>query len=169
MRAVGPAFVFKASAANLLDDRPEANLFFQLISRRYKRGPMPLTSSQSFAAVGDLLGDRVIMGAVIVESASDRLVGRTSTLYGATVATQSGMVADAEPVEDPQRALGAAHAARADRHRVIVIERQHRYAVLAQVDRHAHPDGPGTDDDHRPPRRCRVGLRRPAVLELRIG
>jgi DNA replication protein DnaC len=27
-----------------------ANLFFQLISRRYERGPMILTSNQSFAA-----------------------------------------------------------------------------------------------------------------------
>ena len=31
-------------------DRPGANLFFQLISRRYERGPMILTSNQSFGA-----------------------------------------------------------------------------------------------------------------------
>ncbi len=33
-------------------DRLGANLFFQLISRRYERGPMILTSNQSFAAWG---------------------------------------------------------------------------------------------------------------------
>jgi DNA replication protein DnaC len=41
-------------------DRLGANLFFQLISRRYERGPMVLTSNQSFAAWGDVFGDRVI-------------------------------------------------------------------------------------------------------------
>ncbi|MCO5101453.1 MAG: IS21-like element helper ATPase IstB, partial [Burkholderiaceae bacterium] len=39
-------------------DRQGANLFFQLISRRYERGPMILTSNQSFAAWGDVFGDR---------------------------------------------------------------------------------------------------------------
>jgi DNA replication protein DnaC len=33
-------------------DRVGANLFFQLISRRYERGPMILTSNQSFGAWG---------------------------------------------------------------------------------------------------------------------
>ena len=31
-------------------DRAGANLFFQLISRRYERGPMILTSNQSFGS-----------------------------------------------------------------------------------------------------------------------
>jgi DNA replication protein DnaC len=31
-------------------DRAGANLFFQLISRRYQRGPMILTSNQSFGS-----------------------------------------------------------------------------------------------------------------------
>src|SRR5438477_8181220 len=39
-----------------------ANLFFQLISRRYERGPMILTSNQSFGSGGDVFGDRVIHG-----------------------------------------------------------------------------------------------------------
>ena len=42
-----------------------ANLFFQLISRRYERGPMILTSNQSFAAWGDVFGDRVIATAIL--------------------------------------------------------------------------------------------------------
>jgi DNA replication protein DnaC len=33
-------------------DRGGANLFFQLISRRYERGPMILTSNQSFGSLG---------------------------------------------------------------------------------------------------------------------
>jgi DNA replication protein DnaC len=33
-------------------DRQGANLFFQLISRRYERGPVILTSNQSFANWG---------------------------------------------------------------------------------------------------------------------
>ena len=41
-------------------DRQGANLFFQLISRRYERGPMVLTSNQSFGAWGEVFGDRVI-------------------------------------------------------------------------------------------------------------
>src|SRR3712207_8060676 len=40
-------------------DRAGANLVFQLISRRYEKGPMILTSNQSFGAGGDVFGDRV--------------------------------------------------------------------------------------------------------------
>ena len=45
-------------------DRVGANLFFQLISRRYERGPMILTSNQSFGAWGDVFGDRIIATAI---------------------------------------------------------------------------------------------------------
>ena len=40
-------------------------LFFQLISRRYERGPMILTSNQSFGAWGEVFGDRVIATAIL--------------------------------------------------------------------------------------------------------
>jgi DNA replication protein DnaC len=56
-------------------DRLGANLFFQLISRRYERGPMILTSNQSFAAWGDVFGDRVIATAIL-----DRLLHHAVTL-----------------------------------------------------------------------------------------
>ena len=46
-------------------DRLGANLFFQLISRRYERGPMVLTSNQSFSAWGDVFGDRIIATAIL--------------------------------------------------------------------------------------------------------
>ena len=40
-------------------DRVGANLFFQLIGRRYERGPMILTSNQSFGAWGEVFGESV--------------------------------------------------------------------------------------------------------------
>lgn len=46
-------------------DRLGANLFFQLISRRYERGPVILTSNQSFSNWGDVFGDRVIATAIL--------------------------------------------------------------------------------------------------------
>jgi DNA replication protein DnaC len=56
-------------------ERMGANLFFQLISRRYERGPMILTSNQSFGAWGDVFGDRVIATAIL-----DRLLHHAVTL-----------------------------------------------------------------------------------------
>jgi DNA replication protein DnaC len=56
-------------------ERPGANLFFQLISRRYERGPMILTSNQSFGAWGEVFGDRVIATAIL-----DRLLHHAVTL-----------------------------------------------------------------------------------------
>ena len=60
-------------------DRQGANLFFQLVSRRYERGPVILTSNQSFANWGDVFGDRVIATAIL-----DRLLhhGITVTIRG---------------------------------------------------------------------------------------
>lgn len=46
-------------------DRAGANLFFQLISRRYEKGPMVLTSNQSFGAWGEVFGDRIIATAIL--------------------------------------------------------------------------------------------------------
>jgi len=56
-------------------DRLGANLFCQLISRRYERGPMVLTSNQSFGSWGDVFGDRVIATAIL-----DRLLHHAVTL-----------------------------------------------------------------------------------------
>ena len=46
-------------------DRQGANLFFQLISRRYEKGPMILTSNQSFGSWSEVFGDRVIATAIL--------------------------------------------------------------------------------------------------------
>ncbi len=56
-------------------DRLGANLFFQLIRRRYEKGPMILTSNQSFSAWGEVFGDRVIATAIL-----DRLLNHAITL-----------------------------------------------------------------------------------------
>jgi DNA replication protein DnaC len=60
-------------------DRQGANLFFQLISRRYERGPVILTSNQNFTNWGEVFGDRVIATAIL-----DRLLhhGITVTIRG---------------------------------------------------------------------------------------
>jgi len=46
-------------------DRAGAHLFFQLISRRYERGPMILTSNQSFGSWGEVFGDPVFATAIL--------------------------------------------------------------------------------------------------------
>jgi DNA replication protein DnaC len=56
-------------------DQSGANLFFQLISRRYERGPMILTSNQNFGSWGDVFGDRVIAAAIL-----DRLLHHAITV-----------------------------------------------------------------------------------------
>jgi DNA replication protein DnaC len=56
-------------------DRQGANLFFQLISRRYERGAIILTSNQSLGAWGEVFGDPVIAAAIL-----DRLLHHSSTI-----------------------------------------------------------------------------------------
>ena len=56
-------------------DRQGANLFFQLISRRYERGPMILTTNQSFGSWGEVFGDRIIATAIL-----DRILHHAITL-----------------------------------------------------------------------------------------
>lgn len=46
-------------------DQAGANLFFQLISRRYEKGPVILTSNQSFGSWGEVFGDRIIATAIL--------------------------------------------------------------------------------------------------------
>ena len=46
-------------------DQAGANLFFQLISRRYETGPVILTSNLSFGSWGEVFGDRVIATAIL--------------------------------------------------------------------------------------------------------
>jgi DNA replication protein DnaC len=46
-------------------DRAEANMVFQLVSRRYERGSIIITSNKSFAEWGGVLGDDVLAAAIL--------------------------------------------------------------------------------------------------------
>lgn len=46
-------------------EREEANMFFQLISRRYERGSMIITSNKSFHEWGAVLGDDILATAIL--------------------------------------------------------------------------------------------------------
>jgi DNA replication protein DnaC len=56
-------------------DRMGANLFFQLVSRRYERGSILITSNQSLAGWGEVFGDKVIATAIL-----DRLLHHSTIL-----------------------------------------------------------------------------------------
>jgi DNA replication protein DnaC len=56
-------------------DRAEANLVFQLVSRRYERGTTIITSNKSFTEWGGVLGDDVLATAIL-----DRLLHHCDVL-----------------------------------------------------------------------------------------
>ena len=56
-------------------NRQGANLFFQLVSRRYERGSIIITSNQSLGAWGEVFGDSVIASAIL-----DRLLHHSITI-----------------------------------------------------------------------------------------
>lgn len=56
-------------------DRTGANLIFQLVSRRYERGSILLTSNQSLTGWGEVFGDQVIATAIL-----DRLLHHSTTI-----------------------------------------------------------------------------------------
>lgn len=56
-------------------DRQGANLFFQLVSRRYEKGAIIVTSNQSLGAWGEVFGDPVIATAIL-----DRLLHHSITI-----------------------------------------------------------------------------------------
>ena len=70
-----PRFLIIDEIGYLPIDRQAATLSFQLISRRYERGPMILTSNQSFGSWGDVFGDRVIASAIL-----DRILHHPTTI-----------------------------------------------------------------------------------------
>lgn len=80
-------------------DQTGANLFFQLISRRYERGPMILTSNQTFGSWGEVFGDRVIAAAIL-----DRVLHHAITVnirgnsYRLKDKLKAGLVQPAEAV-----------------------------------------------------------------------
>jgi len=56
-------------------DRQGAHLFFQLISRRYERGALILTSNRSFSQWNEIFGDPVIATAIL-----DRVLHHSTTI-----------------------------------------------------------------------------------------
>ena len=46
-------------------DRRQANMVFQLVSRRYERGSMIVTSNKAFGEWGSILGDDVLASAIL--------------------------------------------------------------------------------------------------------
>ena len=85
-------------------DRQGANLFFQLISRRYERGSILVTSNQSLGAWGEVFGDTVIASAIL-----DRLLHHATTVnikgesYRLKEKRRAGLLrpsAPPEPAED---------------------------------------------------------------------
>ena len=56
-------------------DQDEASLFFRLVTRRYEKGSIILTSNKSFTDWGEIFGDQAIATAIL-----DRLLHHSSTL-----------------------------------------------------------------------------------------
>jgi len=56
-------------------DRHGAHLFFQLVSRRYEKGAVILTSNRSFSQWNEIFGDPVIATAIL-----DRLLHHSTTI-----------------------------------------------------------------------------------------
>jgi DNA replication protein DnaC len=56
-------------------DRPAANFLFQLVSRRYERGAIILTSNKSYGEWGDIFSDHVLAAAIL-----DRLLHHSITI-----------------------------------------------------------------------------------------
>ena len=60
-----PAVLVVDEVGYLPLDRAEANMFVQLITRRYERGTMIVTSNKSFTEWGGVLGDDVLATAIL--------------------------------------------------------------------------------------------------------
>jgi DNA replication protein DnaC len=56
-------------------DRPAANFLFQLVSRRYERGAIIVSSNKSYGEWGDIFSDHVLAAAIL-----DRLLHHSVTI-----------------------------------------------------------------------------------------
>ncbi len=70
-----PAVLVVDEVGYLPLDRAEANMVFQLVSRRYERGTMIITSNKAFTEWGGVLGDDVLATAIL-----DRLLHHSHVL-----------------------------------------------------------------------------------------
>ena len=74
-------------------DRAEANMVFQLVSRRYERGTMIITSNKSFTEWGGVLGDDVLATAIL-----DRLLHHCDVININGPSYRLTLVAGGEPM-----------------------------------------------------------------------
>src|SRR5882672_3207296 len=99
------ALLTRAHQENRLDeigylplDRLGANLFFQLVSRRYERGSILLTSNQSLTGWGQVFGDQIIATALL-----DRLLHHSTIInikgesYRLKEKRKAGLLTRSEP------------------------------------------------------------------------
>ena len=70
-----PALLVVDEVGYLPLDRAEANMVFQLVSRRYERGSLIVTSNKTFAEWGAVLGDDILATAIL-----DRLLHHCDVL-----------------------------------------------------------------------------------------
>lgn len=56
-------------------DKQGANLFFQLVAKRYEKGALVLTSNQAYSAWGQVFGDPILATAIL-----DRLLHHSTTI-----------------------------------------------------------------------------------------
>ena len=79
-------------------DRLQANLFFELISKRYEKGSIIITSNKSYGDWGSIFGENVIAAAIL-----DRLLHHSITLnirgpsYRLREKVKAGIVGDFAP------------------------------------------------------------------------
>jgi DNA replication protein DnaC len=79
-------------------ERLGANLFFQLVSRRYERGSILITSNQSLAGWGQVFGDQILATAIL-----DRLLHHSTILtikgesYRLKEKRKAGLLTRSEP------------------------------------------------------------------------
>ncbi|MGM0704262.1 MAG: IS21-like element helper ATPase IstB [Pseudomonadota bacterium] len=94
--------------------RDEANLFFRLVSRRYEKASLILTSNKSFTDWGDVFGDPVLATAIL-----DRLLHHSTTInikgesYRLKEKRKAGLL-NQRPQMEPQPTAGQEEEAEAE-------------------------------------------------------
>jgi DNA replication protein DnaC len=83
-------------------DRHGAHLFFQLVSRRYEKGALILTSNRSFSQWNEIFGDPVIATAIL-----DRILHHSTTInikgnsYRLREKVKAGLIKEPEVEDNP--------------------------------------------------------------------
>ena len=87
---------------------PEAaNLFFQLVSARYERASLIVTSNKPFGRWGEVFGDDVVAAAMIDRSSTTPRSSRSrATATGSKTETSAASPQPAPPTTDHQQPAG---------------------------------------------------------------